>query len=116
MKSLTIIICIFSYVSIIANTSLIKLKANHLFEITQTEKKLIATYDSFDGETFNFIGIDSYGEEFFFVVENINDTILSEFDLKSDSLNGVKFEIHYTESKGDDSGNTQITITKLIKS
>lgn len=79
------------------------------------EKKLTAIYDGFDDETYNFIGIDAYGEEFFFLVDSIEASVLEKFDLKSEVLKGTKFEVYYIEKSSDDSGNTKITVTKLIK-
>lgn len=81
----------------------------------EKEKELTATFDGFDGETYNFIGVDIYGEEFFFIVNAVEASVLTEFNLKTDTFKNTKFKIHYKEEASGDTGNTKITITKLIK-
>lgn len=87
----------------------------------QNEKKIVAVFDSYDGSSYNFIAIDEYDEEFFFIADQVAAEILKQYDLKSAALNGVSFEIEYkeeasTEKQTSDSyGNTIITITKLTK-
>ncbi len=98
----------------IANFSIIN-SFESTVEVIQNEKKITAIFDSYDGETYNFIGTDTYGEEFFFIAEKIDDHLLEKFDLKSDALQNTTFEIQYNEVPSGDTGNTIITITNLIK-
>lgn len=117
MKSLFFIALIF--LNFLSFASKVNTQTSEYCSVTDsillTEKKLIATYDNFDGETYNFIGVDQYGEEYFFIVNKVEANVLTSFDLKSKALKNTKFEVYYKEESTDDSGNTIITVTKLIK-
>lgn len=117
MKSLTTIIVIFASLFIYANPIFIPNNGfNNISNTILQEKKLTAIYDSFDGETYNFISIDPYGEEYFFLADEVTASVLEKFDLKSEALTNVSFEIHYTERPAASAnGNTVIIITALIK-
>ncbi len=120
MRIICVTFCLLSTLAFADHSTSFTASYTDAFSI-QNEKKIVAVFDNYDGSSYNFISIDEYDEEFFFIADQVAAEILKQYDLKSAALNGVSFEIEYkeeasTEKQTSDSyGNTIITITKLTK-
>lgn len=86
------------------------------------ESTINATYDGQESYGYNFIGKHSDGEEFTLTFQKVNDAVLKEFDLSSETLLGTKFKITYStkvvvtkDADGYDDEEEINTITKLEK-
>ena len=76
--------------------------------ITQNTKTFEGVYDGHEDYGYNFIGLDVDGEEFTMTFQNIDETVFKSFDLKSNTMQGSRFEVTYTtkiEKVKDEDGN-----------
>jgi hypothetical protein len=89
---------------------------------TQDTQTFEGVYDGHEDYGYNFIGIDLEDEEYTITFQNIDESLLKSFDLKSDKLIGSKFTVSYTTKvetlKDEDGYEDEVevnTITALKK-
>lgn len=90
--------------------------------ILQEPLVINAVYDGHEDYGYNFIYIDTEGDERTMTFQNVQQSILDVFDLDSETFIKTKFKISYTitvEESVDEDGNKSedeiYTITKLEK-
>lgn len=81
--------------------------------IIQDDQEVDAIYKGSDESGFNF-EVEDNGETQTMVFQQIDEPVLSVFDLHSESFIDVNFKVTYTTKMGD-SGDEIKTITKLKK-
>lgn len=90
-----------------------EMPSDELSVITQDSQEVDAMYKGNDESGFNF-EVDDNGESQTMVFQQIDEPVLSVFDLHSESFIDVNFKVTYTV-KIDDDGNEIKTITELEK-
>ena len=75
------------------------LKVNNTYTILEDQEGLIvyATYDGQEDYGYNFITTDKKGQETTLTFQNIEEPVLSVFDLSSDTFVGTKFKITFNK-------------------
>lgn len=116
MKTKTIIIIHFLFFSMLTIAS------NKTITKISLEETVEAVFDGKEDYGYNFIATDEDDNEYTITFQNIDEKLLKEFDLKSDTLIGVSFKITYkitTETYTDEDGfeneNEVYTIVKMVK-
>ncbi|WP_303318255.1 hypothetical protein Q4Q34_10880 [Flavivirga abyssicola] len=94
---------------------------NEVQFIIQDSKEVDAVYGGYDGSAYSFTA-QSNGETYKLLFQSVEDAVLSDFDLSSDTLVGVVFKVTYTteiavtkDADGNDVETEVNTITKLEK-
>lgn len=87
--------------------------SDELSLIIQDSGEVNAVYKGSDGDGYNF-EVEENGESLAMVFQQIDEPVLSVFDLNSETFVDVNFKVTYT-TKIDDSGNEIKTITELEK-
>ncbi|MGC1472906.1 MAG: hypothetical protein WA775_09965 [Psychroserpens sp.] len=99
MKTKSVFLVSFLLVTFVALTSMNTLQKQETFE---------GVYDGQEDYGYNFIGTyEGEDEEYTMTFQNIDASVLSSFDLKSEKLVGSKFSVTYTikvESVKDEDG------------
>ena len=73
----------------------------------QDTRTFEGVYDGYNENGYNFIGLNTDGEEFTMTFHKVDESLLKSFDLKSKTLIGAKFEGTYKtklEPKKDEDG------------
>lgn len=88
--------------------------------LNQDTQSIIGEYDGHEDYGYNFIIINSDGEERTMTFHLVDNDVLNEYDLDSEDLIGTKFEIAYTleietvlDENGDEEENEILTIKAL---
>lgn len=108
MKTKSIVIVGVLIFSFLVLTSVKSLQDKQTFE---------GVYDGQEDYGYNFMGIDSEGEEYTMTFQSINDEVLKSFNLDSEELIGTTFEVTYTteiEVETDEDGFEEETETNTI--
>lgn len=96
-----------------------------LTSVNNVQEKLTfeGVYDGIEDYGYNFMGVNSEGDEYTMTFQNIDAALLESFDLKSERLVGSKFSVTYTskiEMVKDEDGyeeevetNTIVALKKL---
>ena len=89
----------------------------------QEKQTFEGVYDGQEDYGYNFIGLDSDGEEYTMTFQSINEDLLENFNLNSEEFIGTKFTVTYTteiEVERDEDGfeeeietNTIVALKKL---
>ena len=86
MKTKSIAIVSVLFLSFLAFTSVNRVQDNQTFE---------GVYDGKEDYGYNFLGLNSEGDEYTMTFHNIDATVLKSFDLNSDKLIGSKFSVTF---------------------